>query len=109
MIIVYDIGNDWLAPGGCSRCFLLQPHMVEFYGIKMNNYNLEATRYTNVPMCKPPILIPDQAIKIHGITNEMVADELPFVSHFMPLGAFFTGTTLGVGHNISFRSDDNLP
>ena len=77
-----------------------QPHLVELHAIKLNN-DLNYVDQILV-RCKPPILIPDEAIKVHGITNQMVADEKPFAAVYPGIANFFLGSDTLVGHNLLF-------
>jgi len=99
MIIVWDSETTGLlAPRAAD--IIHQPQLVDFYGIKLDESFNEISRLTF--RCKPSILIPDDAIKVHGITNEDVANEKPFASHFVTLSNFFLGCEIEVGHNVFF-------
>jgi DNA polymerase III subunit epsilon len=98
-IIVFDTETTGLlAPvaGGVDN----QPYLVEFYAIKMNRDFEPIDKLTF--RCKPPIMIPEDAIKIHHISNNDVANCERFIAHFTNLAHFFLGTEVAVGHNLMF-------
>ena len=98
-IIVFDTETTGLlAPGAAALEH--QPYLVEFFGIKLNEVLEVVGPYTF--RCKPPIPIPEDAIRIHGITNNDVAECKPFAAHFNSLAHFFTGSEIVVGHNALF-------
>jgi len=77
-----------------------QPYIVELFCIKTGNFLEEIDVFHKV--IKPPITIPDNVIKIHGITNETVAKERPFAAYYQQLAAFFIGCTHMIGHNLQY-------
>lgn len=78
-----------------------QPHMVEFAAIKVHPKTLaEQGRLTF--LLRPGARIPEDAIAIHHISNEMVRDALPFPGHYPVLCNFFGGQRAVVAHNLSF-------
>lgn len=77
-----------------------QPHMIEICCVKVNIY-LDKPEILTIQI-KPPITIPDDVIKIHHITNEMVAGQKPFAGYYKTLANFFVGVTHLVGHNLQF-------
>ena len=98
-IIVFDTETSGLlAPGASDLSF--QPYMVEFAGIKFGNdfERLDTLTFR----VKPPIPIPDDAIKIHHIRNEDVADCYSFGHWYRILGKFFQSSDIIVGHNALF-------
>lgn len=77
-----------------------QPHMVEFAAIKTDDELNEVARLEF--LCKPPILLTPELIKIHNITNEMLADQKPFQAYYKELCEFFIGVKTMVAHNLPF-------
>jgi DNA polymerase III epsilon subunit-like protein len=77
-----------------------QPHLIEFAAIKFNT-NLEPIQNIHIVM-NPRVKIPDESIRIHGFTNEMVKDKQPFVAHWKQIASFFHESTILVGHNVLF-------
>jgi DNA polymerase-3 subunit alpha len=99
MIIVFDTETTGLlAPMAADVNH--QPYLVEFFGMKLN-WDFETLEVLNF-RCRPPIMIPEEATKIHGITNEDVSHCKRFAEHFLELGNFFLGTKVAVGHNLMF-------
>jgi len=78
-----------------------QPYMVEIACVKINKL-FEGLPEVYTALIKPPIRIPDDVIRIHGITNEDVADKKPFAGYYRPLAQFFVGVEYLVGHNLQF-------
>lgn len=98
-IIVFDTETTGLLQARAAD-INVQPYLIEFHGIKLDfSFNVIQTLSFR---CRPPIQIPDDAIKIHGITNEMMINERPFPSYFVSLAQFFLGCSLEVGHNCFF-------
>lgn len=77
-----------------------QPYIVEISCIKCNLENEDQDILSL--LIKPPITIPDEVIKIHGITNEQVARQKPFAGHYRDLAKFFVGVSHMIGHNLQF-------
>jgi len=78
-----------------------QPWIMEFAAIKVNARSLKEIARLQF-LCKPPVPIPLESIKITGITNEMVANKPPFAAFFPRLQDFFVGERYIVAHNLSF-------
>lgn len=78
-----------------------QPHIIEFAGIKLDDKTLKEIGRMEF-LCKPPVIIPPESVKITGITNEMVKGKPPFVSYIPLLVDFFLGEWVLVAHNLSF-------
>lgn len=99
MIIVFDTETTGLlAPIAAGQEH--QPHLVELAAIKLND-QLEMID-TLILRCRPPIDIPEDAIKIHGISNENVADCQSFVQVLPRITEFFLGSRYLVGHNLMY-------
>lgn len=98
-MIAFDTETTGLAkPEACS--LHLQPFITEIYLCKFDwkgNILDEFETY-----CKPPVPIPDNVIKITGITNEMVADAPAFIEIFDDLCEFAKGEDTIFAHNCSF-------
>ena len=78
-----------------------QPRIIEFAAVKLDDETLkEVDRFQF--LCNPGVIIPEEVIKIHHITNEMVAS-LPPLDKFLPdLISFFLGTKKVIAYNLSF-------
>ena len=77
-----------------------QPYIVEIYACKTDdNFNLECEFYSRF---KPPIPIPEETSKIHGIRNEDVIDCEPFKECVDELAEFFLGANKLIGHNLPY-------
>jgi len=77
-----------------------QPYLVELYAIKLNG-EMEINETLHF-RCKPPIPIPIEATKVHGITDRDVSECGSFASLYSRIAEFFTGSRIMVGHNILF-------
>lgn len=98
-IIVFDTETTGLlAPQAAGQEY--QPHLVDFTGLEFDA-NLEHITTLSF-RCKPPIDIPDDAIRVHGITNAEVNDFPPFSYFFPRLTHFFLGAKIAVGHNLMY-------
>ena len=73
-------------------------HIVEIAAIR---YEGGMERETFSTLVKPPIVMSDEVIGIHHITNEMVEDA-PTIEEVMPELLDFVGDSLLVGHNVNF-------
>ena len=98
-IIVFDTETTGLLAVSAAD-IQYQPYLVEIQAFKLNEA-LNIVGGLNL-RCKPPILIPEQAIKVHGITNEMVAEEPPFSAVYLKIAEFFVGCEVLVGHNLFY-------
>lgn len=78
-----------------------QPRAVEFAAVKLNSYTLEEVARLEF-LINPRIPIPPDSTKVHGITDEMVKDQPPFVARYAELCDFFGGQKSSVVHNSSF-------
>ena len=98
-IIVFDTETTGLlAPIAAGQEY--QPHLVEFYGIRMSD-KFELREQLTF-RCKPPITMPEEARKVHGISDEMVKDEKSFIELMPELTHFFLGAHVCVGHNLMY-------
>lgn len=77
-----------------------QPHVIEFYGCIVDEHG-EIIKELEF-LCKPPNLITEEVKNITGITNEMVANELPFKSHAAELLDFISEADSICAHNLAF-------
>ncbi len=80
----------------------LQPHILEICAIK-TDFDFKVIDSINL-LIKPPILIPIETYRIHGITDEMVEDCDSFAISYKKIANFFTGVTHSIAHNNSFDS-----
>ena len=98
MIFIDTETTGLLKPDAAS--LNLQPFITEIYAVKLTD-NLGFIEDVNT-LVKSPIPIPDEVIKISGITNEMVADAPKFIEVYNELVDLFIGERTTVGHNVSF-------
>jgi len=77
-----------------------QPHIVEIFCIVTDIELNEQDTYHR--LIRPPISIPNEAIKIHSITDDKVRDKKPFAAHYRELAKLFVGCTHMIGHNLQF-------
>lgn len=82
----------------------VQPYITEFCAIKVDDETLEELDVLTF-FCKPPIPISPEAVKITGITNEMLAKEKPFIAYYPKVTEFFLGEKFMVAHNLAFDRD----
>ena len=78
----------------------IQPYIIEIYAVKLTD-KLEFVDDIDT-FIKPPVPIPDEVIKITGITNEMVSRAPKFIEVYDSLVNLFIGERVTVGHNVSF-------
>ncbi|MFA5604163.1 MAG: 3'-5' exonuclease [Bacilli bacterium] len=78
-----------------------QPYIIEFAALKLNNDSLEEEGHVHF-LCKPPVQLTEEIVKITGITDKDLADKKPFVSHLGQLLKFFLGESVLVAHNLPF-------
>lgn len=78
----------------------LQPYITEIYAIKLTD-ELEFIEEFD-SLIKPPVPIPDEIIKLTGISNEMVASAPSFIGVYDDLVNLYLGERTVVGHNIQF-------
>ena len=78
-----------------------QPHIIEFAAISFNDTTFEP-EYELEFLCKPPIPIISEVVKITSITDAMVADEPPLDAYIPDLIDFFLGQRIVAAHNLSF-------
>lgn len=97
--IIYDTETTGLLKAEGTE-LILQPHIIEFYGIKIDNDNNIVKEYET--FIKPPIPIPDFITKINRIDNQMVKDAPTFVEVYKPLVSMFFNCHTVVAHNLSF-------
>ena len=77
------------------------PKIVEFAAIKLNSETLEEEGRFEF-LCNPKCEIPQEVIRVHHITNEMVKNEKTFEEKSIELEEFFKDCEMVVAHNISF-------
>lgn len=94
-----------------------QPHIVEFAAIKIDYDTMEEIDRLEF-ICKPPIKLSPEIIKITGIQNKagIISDETgeelpsvefkqPFKAHLRDLVQFFFGTRHMICHNLTYDRD----
>ena len=98
-IIVWDVeSTGLLAPLAAGQ--EQQPYLVEIAAVKLNRqFELIENLFLR---CKPPISIPAEASKVHGIIDRDVMDSRSFVEILPVITKFFLGSEYQVGHNIMF-------
>jgi len=75
-----------------------QPYITEIYALKRQGKK----KLFFHSLIKPPIPIPEEVVKITGITDEMVKDAPSFAQIYVNLFQFYLGVNVLVGHNVSF-------
>lgn len=77
-----------------------QPYIVELYACKVDEeFNMIGEFYSKF---KPPIPIPADVSKVHGITDEIAAKQPVFGDCVDELADLFLGADTLVGHNLSY-------
>ena len=81
-----------------------QPYIIEIYALKRIDKQGRQGRQKSIyhSMVKPPIPIPEECVKITGITDEMVKAAPSFAEIYFTLCQFYLGVNILVGHNVSF-------
>jgi DNA polymerase III epsilon subunit-like protein len=77
-----------------------QPHIVEIY-LEKTTLDLEPISSMHL-VIKPPISIPPEVTKIHGIDNALVKNKNPFAAHYKDLATYFLDVSHMVGHNLQY-------
>jgi len=77
-----------------------QPYITEFYGMRINRDGELVDEFET--FIKPPIPIPEETIKITGITDEMVKDAPSFIEVVDLIISLFLGAEGMVAHNLPF-------
>lgn len=78
-----------------------QPHLIEFYGCAVDLSTGEVLEEVE-RLVRPPVKISAESVKITGITDEMVADALPFSFHAQEFKSFLERYPVVIAHNASF-------
>lgn len=81
-----------------------QPYLLEFAGFKLHEDTLVVEEEL-VFLCRPPIPIPPEVVKITGLTDADVAGASSFVTHYPRLVDFFLGQRTMVAHNVSYDAN----
>jgi len=77
-----------------------KPHMIDLYAIKLTD---DLVRFNTFHVrCKPPIPIPLDATKVHGITDHDVVECHSFAGVYPAIAEFFLGSRVLVGHNLLY-------
>lgn len=78
-----------------------QPRIVEFAGIKLDDITLEEVERLEF-LVNPGIIMSDEVIAIHHISNENVERMPSFAARYHDLCNFFIGESTLVAHNLDF-------
>lgn len=98
-IVIFDFETTGLIRPGVADLDR-QPWAVE---LAMHKYDEDGSLIDEWgSLFRPGCRIPDGAINVHGITNEMVADAPTFASKLPAIRNFLVGVDLWVAHNLSF-------
>lgn len=98
-MIALDTETTGLMRPGATELHL-QPFIIEFCAIKFNEaYEVVDKLSTFI---KPPVPVPDEVIKITGITNDMLVGAPRFPEVFDSIVDFFLGERLLFAHNCAF-------
>jgi DNA polymerase III epsilon subunit-like protein len=98
---------DFETSGLIANCAIpatRQPRIVEVCAIKLDDVTLEETAVFHYRL-NPGILMEADAVKTHGITNEMVKDCPSFAAIYNDLADFFLGERTMTAHNAAFERD----
>lgn len=99
MIIVYDTETSGL-PNVEGSPLDLQPRIIEFAGIKLDEDLNEVERLTFI--CNPMLQLSDIITRITGLRQSDVDDKQPFTFYYDQLCKFFLGCDTLIAHNASF-------
>lgn len=91
--VVFDLETTGLSPWGGDE--IIEIGAMKIYGDQLDSTNIFHT------LVNPNRRIPEEAIKIHGISNEMVADA-PLLSEVFPKFLDFVGGAWLVAQNAKF-------
>ena len=85
-----------------------QPHVTQFAS-QTFDYDPKTRRFLEISrlnqLIKPPITIPEDCVRISGITDAMVADKPTFAQISDQILAIFRNADLAVAHNLSFDQE----
>lgn len=85
-----------------------QPYVTQFAS-QTFDYDPKTRRFQEISrfnqLVKPPISIPEDCIRISGITDAMVADKPTFAQISEQVLAIFKNSDLAVAHNLSFDQE----
>lgn len=85
-----------------------QPHIIQFAAF-IYEYDPATRRFQEVEryntMVKPPISIPEDSVRITGITDQQVASAPTFAEVVDRILQIFANTDLAVAHNLSFDEE----
>jgi len=80
----------------------MQPYITEMYCCVLDTENnWEVAGEYNHMLC-PPVPLPEEVIKITGITQEMVDGKPSFADTYSEFAKVMTGVDMMVAHNLSF-------
>jgi len=100
-MIIFDLETTGL-PKAEGSDLDIQPKIIEFGAIKLDDDLKEVSRLQF--LCNPREKIEEKITKITNITDDMVANEKPFIAYYKELCDFFLGERELVAHNLPFDS-----
>lgn len=100
-ILVLDLETTWLM-GPEALPIEQQPRMVEVGVTVLSKTKGLKTLEVFSSLINPGTPIPEESVKIHGITDEMVADAPSFPGVYTRLVDLFFGCRVLIGHNLPF-------
>lgn len=81
-----------------------QPQIIEYAAIKVDAETLEEKDRLEF-LCNPGKKLPDEIVKITGITDKQLVDEKPFTAYYPELVKFHLGVPSFLAHNVAFDRD----
>jgi DNA polymerase III epsilon subunit-like protein len=99
-MIIFDTETTGL-PGPDAMLLDKQPHIIEFAAVKLDDETLVQTDEIEF-LSHPGMRLPDEIIKITGITDADLADKKPFSAWIPKLQEFFLGERIIIAHNCEF-------
>lgn len=100
-MIVFDTETTGLI-GHVSLPLEQQPEIIELTAVKLDDKTF-VLRDSISFLVKPTRLpLPEVIVKITGITDAMLANELPFIRHLDAVTTFFLGERTAVAHNCAY-------
>jgi DNA polymerase III epsilon subunit-like protein len=102
-MIIFDTETTGLAKSSMTPLDK-QTSIVEFAAIKLDDETFREIGRMEF-MCNPNKMIEPDAVRVSGITNEMVSTKPPFSAYLKVLSEFFLGERTMVAHNVAFDRD----
>lgn len=78
----------------------LQPYITEIYAAKVTKELDFVAEFES--FVKPPVPVPEEVVKITGITDAMLEEAPSFIEIARSLSDFFLGEDICIAHNIEF-------